>query len=292
MEDFTTVIDGIVRWSRRLIPDPQRAERLAGDLHRFRDEAVKRLTAQPFDATMLQEIESVCHRTARHLTLEQRPAAEPDVDVIGWPPVPRDVVRRRAGFVRRVERSSDGMGLIRLDGFDDVASAGEYLLGAFALMRGVQGVIVDLRRNGGGELSTLTLVAEFILGIEIEHLSTVRYRTVRNVSGGRPALGDLSLPADRPVAVLVGPNTYSSGEALAYHLQTRGRVRVFGEPTPGAADHVTPIRVTSTVVALIPEATPADAVSGSNWEGTGVTPDQAGPQADAERAARAWLDGG
>jgi|SRR6478735_12043989 len=149
MEDFTALIDGIVRWSRRLIPDPERAERLAGDLHQFRDEAVKRPTAQPFDETMLREIESVCHRTARHLTLERRPAAEPDVDVAGWPSVPRDVVRRRAGFVRRVERSADGMGLLRLDGFDDVAPVGEYLLGAFALMRGVEGVIVDLRRNGG-----------------------------------------------------------------------------------------------------------------------------------------------
>ena len=104
-------------------------------------------------------------------------------------------------------------------------------------------------------------------------------------------LGDLSLPPDRPVAVLVGPKTYSSGEALAYHLQTRRRVRVFGEPTPGAADHVTPIRVTPTVVALIPEATPADAVSGSNWEGIGVTPDQACLEDDAESAARVWLDG-
>jgi C-terminal processing protease CtpA/Prc len=57
-----------------------------------------------------------------------------------------DVVPVSSG---RVERSADGMGLIRLDGFDDVAPAGEYLLGAFALMRGVEGVIVDLRRNGG-----------------------------------------------------------------------------------------------------------------------------------------------
>jgi C-terminal processing protease CtpA/Prc len=71
----------------------------------------------------------------------------------------------------------------------------------------------------------------------------------------------------------------------------RRRVRVFGEPTPGAADHVTPIRVTPTVVALIPEATPADAVSGHNWEGTGVTPDQACPEDDDESAARVWLDG-
>src|SRR6476619_3446063 len=64
MEDFTALIDGIVRWSRRLIPDPERAERLAGDLHQFRDEAVKRPTAQPFDETMLRGVESVCHRGA------------------------------------------------------------------------------------------------------------------------------------------------------------------------------------------------------------------------------------
>jgi C-terminal processing protease CtpA/Prc len=275
-----------------LIPDPQRAERIAGDLQQFRDEAGKRGSPRPLDETVLRQVESVCHRTARHLTLERRPAAEPDIDLVGWPPVPRAVVRRRAGFVRRVERSDDGVGLIRLDGFDDVASAGEYLLGAFALMRGAEGLIVDLRRNGGGALSTLTLVAEFILGTGIEQLSTVRYRDRSERQWWTAGtLGDLSVPPDRPVAVLVGPETYSSGEALAYHLQTRGRVRVFGERTPGAADHVTPIRVAPTVVALIPEATPADVVSGTNWEGSGVTPDQACPQVDAEIAARTWLDG-
>ncbi|WP_405060211.1 S41 family peptidase [Kribbella sp. NBC_01505] len=44
----------------------------------------------------------------------------------------------------------------------------------------------------------------------------------------------------QPVAVLVGPGTFSSGEALAYHLRVRGRVTVVGETTPGAADHITP----------------------------------------------------
>ena len=56
------------------------------------------------------------------------------------------------------------------------------------------------------------------------------------------------------VAVLVGPGTYSSGEALAYHLQVRGAVRTFGRATPGAADHVTPVRVTPRVSARLPEA--------------------------------------
>jgi len=41
-------------------------------------------------------------------------------------------------------------------------------------------------------------------------------------------------------------------------MKARGRVRVFGIPTPAAADHVTPVRVTPSVTALIPEGTTID----------------------------------
>jgi C-terminal processing protease CtpA/Prc len=76
-----------------------------------------------------------------------------------------------------------------------------------------------------------------------------------------------------PVAVLTSARTFSSAEALAYHLQVRRRVVVVGEATPGAADHVTPIRLAPTVLGLLPEAYVTDAVTGVNWEGRGVQPD-------------------
>ena len=75
------------------------------------------------------------------------------------------------------------------------------------------------------------------------------------------------------MSVLVGAGTFSSGEGLAYHLQSRGRARVVGQRTPGAADHITPVRVTGHVRALLPEARVRDAATGANWEGTGVVPD-------------------
>ncbi|MEU4196975.1 S41 family peptidase [Kribbella sp. NPDC026611] len=81
----------------------------------------------------------------------------------------------------------------------------------------------------------------------------------------------------QPVALLVGPGTFSSGEALAYHLQTRGRVAVVGETTPGAADHITPIRLAPTVLAYLPEAYVVDTITGTNWEGSGVVPDVLSP---------------
>jgi C-terminal processing protease CtpA/Prc len=95
--------------------------------------------------------------------------------------------------------------------------------------------------------------------------------------------------ADRPagsaltgdVAVLVGGRTYSSGEALAYHLRVRGRVTVVGAATAGAADHVTPVQLTPQVRGVLPEAYVRDAHTGGNWEATGVVPDLACPAGDA-----------
>jgi C-terminal processing protease CtpA/Prc len=75
--------------------------------------------------------------------------------------------------------------------------------------------------------------------------------------------------------VIIGESTFSSGEALAYHLQSQARATLVGQRTPGAADHVTPVRVSRHVRAILPEARVRDAVTGANWEGTGVVPDVA-----------------
>ena len=57
-------------------------------------------------------------------------------------------------------------------------------------------------------------------------------------------LGDVALPPSTPVTVLVGGRTFSSGEALAYHVQSQGRGAARRGGTPGAADHITPVCVT------------------------------------------------
>ena len=90
-----------------------------------------------------------------------------------------------------------------------------------------------------------------------------------------------------PVVAVIGGRTFSSGEALAYHLQSRGRARLVGSRTPGAADHITPVRVNEHVRAFIPEAYVVDAVTRGNWEGTGVVPDVECGDADALPAAAA-----
>jgi hypothetical protein len=130
-----------------------------------------------------------------------------------------------------VGRRADAVGVLALDGLDSVHLATPFLESAFALLRGVRAVVLDLGRNGGGDPGSLTLVRDWLLGAEPTHISDVVYRdrTRQWWTTGRAA--DRALGSEAPVAVLVGAGTFSSGEALAYHIQSQGRGRVVGQRT-------------------------------------------------------------
>jgi C-terminal processing protease CtpA/Prc len=265
-------------WIDRLFPDADRGERLKRALdERFGDDA-RAVTSE-----LCGEIEAVAHDFSRHFALEHVADGTlvPDAEPPGWPPQDPSDVELRAGSVGEVKRRPDGVGVLALDGLDSVHIAAPYLEAAFALLRGSRGVVLDLRRNGGGDPGTVTLVLDWLLGPEPTHISDVIYRDRTRQWWTTGRLGDLALPRETPVTVLVSERTFSSGEALAYHLQSQGRARLVGQPTPGAADHITPVRISSHVRAFLPEARVRDAVTGTNWERTGVVPDVAREPAEA-----------
>jgi CubicO group peptidase (beta-lactamase class C family) len=80
--------------------------------------------------------------------------------------------------------------------------------------------------------------------------------------------------------VLTSARTFSAGEGFAFLLQERRRAEVIGERTAGAANPGAPHRVQASFEVTVPTSRVRSAVSGRNWEGTGVTPDV--PVAESE----------
>jgi len=269
-------------WLRRLMPPGPRLDGLTTDLA-----AAFAGRHEPVDAAGCQALQKCANVHSRHLELHFDPAGaeQADDEANGWPPPDPALVRRKAAGVTSVRRLDDGTCVLTLDALEPYAIARPYLDAALTLARESTRLVLDLRGNGGGDPATVAAVAGPLLGDDAQHLSDVLYRDRRRQWWTTDSPPGSALT--QPLLVLTSPQTYSSAEALAYHLQARGRATVVGEPTRGAADHVTPVRLTPQVLGFLPEAEVRDAVTGGNWEGSGVLPDITHPHATALEAALA-----
>lgn len=282
----TEVITRLAAWLRRLPPPQERIDRLLAELEgRFA------ARTEPITQDACAEIERVAWPYSRHLLLQydRDGAGEPDEEDPGWPEPDPEAILPYAAQVRQVSRLDRGACLIRIDGFESLSIAQPYLDAAFALARGATGIVLDLRSNVGGYPETVAYLAGRLLGDKAVRLSEVTYRDHHRQWWTPDLPTGTAVPADMPVAVLVSGRTFSSGEALAYHLQARGRVTIVGERTPGAADHVTDIRLAATVTSELPFGYCTDSVTGTNWEGRGVAPQVDCAADDAIDAALAHM---
>jgi carboxyl-terminal processing protease len=158
-----------------------------------------------------------------------------------------------------------GYGYIRLFGF--ARGAGDQVREKVTgfIEEGAQGVVLDLRDNGGGLFSEAVGVAS----VFIESGDVVIYRERGQDDRAFEAEGDA---VDIPVVVLVNEGTASASEIVAGALQDRGRAIVVGATTygKGSVQEITPLvdgsaMKLTTAAYLTPE--------GRNIDGRGIEPD-------------------
>lgn len=211
----------------------------------------------------------------KHLRLihHEQPLSEPET--FGLAEV-AELATTHAGGVGRVERLDGNIAYLDIQPMLlPAAVAGDYLTAAMTLVADAQALILDVRSCVGGEPSGVALLLSYLFDHEPTQLSSVyerdRDRTVQ--SWTLPWVPGRRFGPDKPVYVLIGPRTFSGGEAVAYDLQAAGRATLVGERTRGGAHPRVGLRLRPHLELTMPVARAIHPVTGTNWEGVGVLPD-------------------
>ncbi len=184
--------------------------------------------------------------------------------------------------IRRVERLDGNIGYIDLRRMPVPANAGPAIAAAMELVAGTYALIIDMRHNGGGSPEGVAFWCSYLFEERPTHLNdifhadtgeTTQFWALPYVPGTRYV--------DRPVYVLTSSHTFSGGEELCYNLQALDRAELIGETTGGGAHPTRGFPISRAVHIGIPFARSVNPVTGTNWQGTGVVPDVAVPEAQA-----------
>jgi carboxyl-terminal processing protease len=135
---------------------------------------------------------------------------------------------RREVYIQAIQSSiiEEGIGYMRIRNFNKGASADFKRLLDNLSDAGVEGLIIDVRNNPGGDLDTLCDILDLLLpeGPII---------IVREKNGiGHPYMSGPD-KIDLPIVVLCNPDSVSAAEFFAAALQEYGRAFIVGEKTLG-----------------------------------------------------------
>ncbi len=176
--------------------------------------------------------------------------------------------------MEEVDHLGSSVGYLKISGFPPhFLVAGKYA-SAMDRLADTDGLIVDLRENGGGGPDSVALLVSYFVDgrtrlndILTRNTGTAtQHWTVDKLDGKRYG-------GRKPVVILAGPGTMSAGEDFAYTMQALKRATVIGERTWGGAHPARPYRLGDHFFAVIPDARSISPITRANWEGVGVIPD-------------------
>ncbi|MBI5705607.1 MAG: S41 family peptidase [Armatimonadetes bacterium] len=214
-----------------------------------------------------------------HLRVRYSPSVLPQRKEVSQPSAEEIAAQKRqtkltnAGF-EEVKRLGGNLGYIRFFGFFSPEDAARPIQAAMDFVKDTDALIFDIRDNGGGDPRTVNLLCSYLFD-KPTHINDILFRrgekTTTEKFVTRAVKGAKYL--NKPIYVLVSKRTGSGAEEFAYDLQNQKRAVILGENTWGGANPGGTVRLNDHFSAFIPVGMARNPITGTNWEGTGVTPD-------------------
>ncbi|HLX25332.1 MAG TPA: S41 family peptidase [Usitatibacter sp.] len=227
----------------------------------------------------------------KHLRLDYSPEVTPPTSTAPA----TEALARRERFEReanygfeRVERLNGNVGYLEMRMFatnspraDEVASA------AMTFLAQADALIIDLRRNTGGNPGMIAYVSSYLFDERV-HLNDLFWRAANRTDEfwTRADVAGRKFGGTKAIFVLTSHQTFSGAEEFAYNLQALKRATIVGETTGGGAHPVGPEFVGEHFVLALPRGRAINPITKTNWEGKGVVPDVVVPGGEALDKAR------
>ena len=178
-------------------------------------------------------------------------------------------------YFKKIEILPSNIGYIEFNGFANPSpAASKTINSAMQFVAHADAIIIDLRNNFGGNGSTASEVAGYFFNSRtytgrsfnrIENKWTDQYiENKKAITNG--------LVLKMPIYILTSKRTFSAAEGLAYTLQNLKNVVIIGDTTRGGAHLTRSFSLGNGFVGFIPYMRGENAVTKTDWEGTGVIP--------------------
>jgi retinol-binding protein 3 len=288
------VVETLVKRLNETYVFPEAAAKMEQALRAHTAEYEAITSARQFADELTADLQAVSHD--KHLRVRYsyqpipvRPAERREPSAEEREQIRRELGRINYGF-ERVERLPGNIGYLDLRGFTPAEiGGGETVAAAFNFLANTDALIIDLRKNGGGDPNQVALICSYLFGAERVHLNDLHWRdgkgerveefwTQKDVPGRRYEGKDVYL--------LTSNYTFSGAEEFANNLKTLKRATVVGETTGGGANPGGGNRLSEHFGAFIPTGRAVNPITKTNWEGTGVEPDVKAPADQALHVAQ------
>lgn len=202
----------------------------------------------------------------------------------------RSLSRYRNPMIKSVQLLDNNVGYFDMRFFGGGESARKKIDQVMEQLESADALIVDMRNNGGGSISTVQYMCSYFF--DGDHILNSMYSRVNhqlNIKNHTREVRVIPVNGkkrpDIPVFVLISSRTFSGAEDFSYTMQSFEKATVIGEASRGGAHPVDFFSLSANFRIKIPFAMSIHPVTKGNWEGTGVIPTVKVAAADAFETA-------
>ena len=272
------LIDSLNMALNRTYIFPDKSKAIADYLRKqVKQKAYKPITDPAKLAIAIQEDMNSIHRDP-HLSIYYEPPFEAELRKPRQGPVidTMAIHQERANnfSFTQVQILNGNIGYIEFTGFSGfIKEAKPTIAAAFRFLSNTDAIVIDLRKNGGGSPWMVKHIGSYLVSKRMRMNDIYERRLDKTVEfWADPSEAD-SMNLTIPLYILTSRETFSAAEDFAYAMQATKRAIIVGDTTGGGAHPTGPVPLGQGFVANIPLARSINYITNTDWEGTGVIPD-------------------